>query len=321
MKIKLFAPAKINLFLKIGARQKNNLHEIFTKIAKIDLCDEIEICAKKSNLRKIKIEISGPQKKGVPSNCENSVFRAVRKFCDAANLAADFEIKICKKIPNRAGLGGGSSNAGVVLRALFENFRERISVEKVLKIAHEIGSDIPFFFENFEIAKVENTGEKIVELPHENFFIAIATLPRIEISTKWAFEKLVAMRNLKFENSAASFGNLNSKQNFGKNNVIPENFAEIYPESRASFSQKIQKRKKETENFGNDFEEIIFSFFPDLKNLKNLFLKNGATRASLTGTGAAVFGIFENENAAKNFEKNFAKNFAFFYRGKNFDKK
>jgi len=141
--MQVLAPAKINLSLKLLGRRSDGFHEIETLIAPITLCDEIEI--EKSHSKQIEFHCDDPS---VPTGDDNLIVRAAKSFFAATKLKSAVLIKVKKKIPHGAGLGGGSSDAASTLLALNELFETRLSREALAKIAETIGSDVPFLFFN-----------------------------------------------------------------------------------------------------------------------------------------------------------------------------
>ena len=239
MKITLNSPAKINLSLKIGAIQKNGLHEIDSIFHKIDLYDEI-IIEKLDNKKgqKIQMEILGKEAKGVPSNSENTAHKAAKAFFCETGIKESIKITIQKNIPFCAGLGGASSNAGTVLLGLEKLFKTKLK-DKV-KTASEIGSDVPFFASDFSCARVRGTGEIIEKMPKQDFNCLVVVLPYIKIGTAWAYQKLDEFK-------------------------------------------------------ADNFRTVMYQFFPDLKKVEEKMLALEAEKASLSGSGSAVFGIFDKE--------------------------
>src|SRR6266704_4386739 len=137
--MQVFAPAKINLSLKILGRRDDDFHEIETLIVPISLCDEMKIEKKEGG---IEFRCDDPS---VPMSDDNLVIRAAKSFFVATKLEPAVSIELKKKIPHGAGLGGGSSDAASVLLALNELFETKLSPEALAKMAAAIGSDVPFF--------------------------------------------------------------------------------------------------------------------------------------------------------------------------------
>src|SRR6266704_2642698 len=137
--MQVFAPAKINLSLKILGRRGDDFHEIETLIVPISLCDEMKI---EKNEGGIEFRCDDPS---VPMSDDNLVIRAAKSFFVATKFEPAVSIKLKKKIPHGAGLGGGSSDAASTLLALNQIFETKLPREALAKMAEAIGSDVPFF--------------------------------------------------------------------------------------------------------------------------------------------------------------------------------
>ncbi len=153
--MEVFAPAKINLSLRILGQRADGFHEIETSIAPVSLCDKIDI---EKQGRWIDFSCDDPS---VPGGDENLVVRAAKTFFEVTKLKGGVSIRLQKKIPHGAGLGGGSSDAASTLLALNQLFETNLPREALAKMAETIGSDVPFFiFQSAAICK--GRGELVV---------------------------------------------------------------------------------------------------------------------------------------------------------------
>src|SRR5881392_4210377 len=156
--MQVFAPAKINLSLKILGWRSDGFHEIDTLMAPISLCDEIRI--EKNEKEGIEFHCDDAS---VPQGDDNLIVRAAKVFFAATKLKPAVCVELQKKIPHGAGLGGGSSDAASMLLAVNELFETNLPREALSKIAETIGSDIPFFI--FQSAAVcKGRGELVTTL-------------------------------------------------------------------------------------------------------------------------------------------------------------
>src|SRR6266536_2589015 len=146
--MQILAPAKINLSLRILTRRPDGFHEIETLIAPISLYDKIDI--EKQN-RWIDFNCDDP----TLSTCDdNLVVRAAKAFFEKTKIKSGVSIKLEKKIPHGAGLGGGSSDAAAALKALNQLFETKLSRKELAKLGSTIGSDVAFFvFESVALCK------------------------------------------------------------------------------------------------------------------------------------------------------------------------
>src|ERR1044071_5768940 len=146
--MQVLAPAKINLSLRVLGRRSDGFHEIETLIAPISLCDEMKI---ERNEGGIEFRCDDPS---VPTGDDNLAFRAATTFFTATRIKPAVSIKLTKRIPHGAGLGGGSSDAASSLLALNELFETKLPREELAKLGEGIGSDVPFFiFQSVAVCK------------------------------------------------------------------------------------------------------------------------------------------------------------------------
>ena len=180
--MQVFAPAKINLSLKILGRLNDDFHEIETLITPIRLCDQIEI-VERASTGELEFHCDDPS---VPAGDDNLIVRAVKSFFAATKLTRALSIDLRKRIPHGAGLGGGSSDAASTLLALDKLFGTNLTCEALAKIAETIGSDVPFFI--FESAALcRGRGELITPLRLKDKLPLLLLKPQFGVSTTWAY--------------------------------------------------------------------------------------------------------------------------------------
>ncbi len=180
----VFAPAKINLSLKILSRREDGFHEIETLIAPVSLYDEINIQRKKGG-QGIDFHCDDPS---VPRGEDNLVVRAAKSFFAATKLTPAVSIDLKKKIPHGTGLGSGSSDGAATLLALNRLFGTNLTREELAKLGSEIGSDVPFFI--FESAATcRGRGELVtpVQLPEQLSILLLK--PDFVVATAWAYSR------------------------------------------------------------------------------------------------------------------------------------
>src|SRR5206468_6017044 len=180
--VQVFAPAKINLSLKILGRRDDGFHEIETLIAPIGLCDEIKI---KKNEGGVEFHCDDPS---VPKGDDNLAIRAAKSFFATTKLKPAVSIELKKKIPHGAGLGGGSSDAASTLLALNQIFETKLTRTELSKLGSTIGSDVPFF--TFESAAIcTGRGELITPIDLRARLSILLLKPGFSISTAWAYSR------------------------------------------------------------------------------------------------------------------------------------
>ncbi len=182
--MQVFAPAKVNLLLKILRRRSDGFHEIETLIAPISLCDEIRI-EKRDSGKGVEFYCDDPS---VPEGDDNLAIRAAQAFFAATKLKPAVSIELKKKIPHGAGLGGGSSDAATTLLALNELFETKLSAEALAKMAGAIGSDVPFFiFQSAAMCK--GRGERVTPIQLQKELPILLLKPDFVVPTAWAYSR------------------------------------------------------------------------------------------------------------------------------------
>ncbi len=263
--MKILSPAKINLYLKIKNKRPDGYHNIETLICPIEIFDSLSFIFDQQTISvKCNPEICSQE--------NNLAFKAANLFFKEAKIKAGVKIIINKTIPAGAGLGGGSGNAAAVLSALNKHYKT-FSIEKLEKIGFKIGADVPFFIRS-KPAIATGAGEKLYEYKGLYPFNIVVVYPCFEVSTSWAYEKFNEIKkNLRLTNTK-------------KRNKYP------------SFIN--QKNKIYIEN---DLEQAVEPSYPQISDIKKDFIRNKADKTLMTGSGSAVFGIFNNfKTATKAFE-------------------
>ena len=248
--------AKINIGLKILDLLPDGYHSICTIMQEIDFYDLIKITPNDS--MNITITCSGPIQ--VPENDSNLCVKAAQLIFNNYNCNHGVSIHLTKNIPSGAGLGGGSSNAARILCALNAIFNLKIHNIDLHELAFEIGCDVPFFI-NGGVQLSEGKGEQLSQLSiNLKQYIILLVLPTFSISTKWAY----------------SFFKNNLSKRFDSNKF-------------RSFQQSVDWTL-----FENDFEKVINLTYPEVNEIRETLESKGALFVSLSGSGSAMFGIFDN---------------------------
>jgi len=263
--IRVFAPAKINLYLDVLDKRKDGFHNIETIFEKIDLKDEIIIKEKGKGLKVTADTVNCSQGK------ENVVYKAALGIFKEAGVALNLDIEIKKKIPVSAGLGGGSSDAASTLRAINDIFKLGIPGRKLLSIAADIGKDVPFFMTDAPFAVAKGTGEQLKKINLDKVLFHILVKPSISLSTKAMYQRI-------------------DRYNFsGKGHSFEDAF-------RALKKKDIKALEK---NYYNIFESVLAGDSVHIDKVKVLLLKAGAQHSLLSGSGPTVFCTFENKKEAE----------------------
>ncbi len=188
--MKLRAPAKVNLQLRILGRRADGFHDIETLIVPLSLCDEITVETAEGD--SVMVSCDDP---GVPTGRNNLAAAAVHEFQNETGLRFAANIEIRKSIPVGAGLGGGSSDAATVLLALDELLETRLGFEGLEKVAAKLGSDVPFFIRRMP-AICRGRGEIIEPFDVPESLKILLIKPPFGVETAWAYKAWAASRSL-----------------------------------------------------------------------------------------------------------------------------
>jgi 4-diphosphocytidyl-2-C-methyl-D-erythritol kinase len=252
--MQVLAPAKINLSLKILGRRNDGFHELDTLIAPISLYDEIRIDKRRSG-KGIEFRCDD---RSVPEGDDNLAVRAAKAFFETTRIDPAVSIKLKKKIPHGAGLGGGSSDAASVLLALNDLFETRLSREALAEMAEPLGSDVPFFL--FQSAAVcKGHGEIVMPVKLQRQFSILLLKPAFAVSTAWAYSR--------------------------------------WQHSREIPGIRYEAQEFAGQTFVNDLERPVFEKFVFLAQLKMWLLGQSEVGAGLmSGSGSTMFAVMR-ENA------------------------
>jgi 4-diphosphocytidyl-2-C-methyl-D-erythritol kinase len=250
--------AKINLGLNVVERRKDGYHNIETVFYPIGLSDILEVEPSETCQDYI-FSSSGIELGGDPE--DNLIVKAYRLLRSEYQFPA-VDISLIKQIPFGAGLGGGSSDAAFMLKALNEMFELKITTKKLEKYATMLGADCPVFIKNKPIFAT-GTGNVFtpIELSLKGYYLLLVK-PDIHVSTPEAYSL-----------------------------VIPE-------KPLLSLIDLIQRPVSEwKDTIKNDFEKSVFVKYPDIAAIKNKMYDLGAIYASMSGSGSSVYGIFQSTPA------------------------
>jgi 4-diphosphocytidyl-2-C-methyl-D-erythritol kinase len=260
--------AKLNLDLRVLFKRPDSYHELRSIFQTISLADEIRIRFRAS--RRTAIQMAGNV--DIP---DNLIVRAARLCLEEMSVSAAVDFELVKRIPMGAGLGGGSSDAAAVLLALPAFAGKKVPLERLMRLAAQLGSDVPFFLLG-GTAAVLGRGEELYPVPDRRARHVLLVSPDVHVSTPDAYRALSAK-------------------------LTPESVEPKLAGFRATVWTP------QTATASNDFEPVVFQQHPRLKIIRNQLLRAGATTAMMTGSGSSLFGIFpgkkEVDAAAKLFPK------------------
>lgn len=255
MEVVVHAPAKINYTLSITGKLPNNYHTVDMIMQSVSLYDEVKISNQEQG---ITLSCNWDF---IPCNNTNTAYKAAEEFFKTTGINKGVHIHIEKVIPSEAGLAGGSADAGAVLVGLNALFDAKLSTAQIAEIGARVGADVPFcIYGGTMRATGIGTTLELAQVPMPNFKIIICK-PKIGVSTKKAYELADSREYVQESNSIKC---IKALQNLDLN----------------AFSKSIY----------NDFEELLD--LEEVNIIKKIMNNAGALCSSMSGSGAAVFGMF-----------------------------
>lgn len=262
--MKIRAPAKVNLFLRVIGKRSDGYHLLDTVMVPVDLYDEIKITRPRlGTVAKncLMVTCDDPQ---VPSGKANLVYQATSLLLTKKGIHDPVRIHIRKRIPVGGGLGGGSSDAAATLLGLNRLFRLRCKRREILSLAASLGADVPFFISG-RPARAKGIGEILESIPDFPRLWVVILYPGFPVSTRWVYRNLKLTKAI--ENTSINFS----------------------PENLGGFQHLMV----------NDLERVTVGRYPQIAFLKERLIQEGAAAALMAGSGSSVFGIFSAAERAK----------------------
>ena len=263
---RVYAPAKVNLILRVLDRRADGYHNLWSLMHTVGLEDELHLHLD-PDATGVQLQCDDPT---LPTDGRNLVARAAGLVLERARLSVGLNIRIVKRIPVSAGLGGGSSDAAATIVGLNRLLALGWSAAEMARLGQVLGSDGPFFF-FAPTAQVRGRGEDVVPLRLAGERWVVLINPGFPIETRWAYERLSATRT-GMTTLAPGITNLTEKVQMTWDEVLPL--------------------------MENDFEAALASTHHILDTMKRELVAHGAEVALLSGSGATVFGVFRNEGSA-----------------------
>lgn len=264
MRLKAFAKVNYGIFVK-GLRD-DGYHEVETVMQSISLADEVEI-EKTTGGFELVVE---PEQTDVGSVESNTVYRAWKLLCERAGEQLPVRVRLFKKIPSGAGLGGASADAAAVLVGLNELFGVGLGIEELRDIGLKIGADVPFCVSG-GTAVGEGIGGCLTELPAPPDHCLVLLKPERSVGTARIYKAYDSLKNGTSNASVAPILEALRKRDLGALGV----------------------------SLCNDLAAVTKNFVPEVAEYEKELLKQGALGASMSGTGTAVYGLFEDMETAR----------------------
>lgn len=265
--MRIRAPAKVNLSLRIVGKRKDGYHLLDTVMVPVALFDEITISGARSSRRGGEALTVTCRHPLVPSGEGNLASKAASLLMLKKSIRGSIHIHVRKGIPVGAGLGGGSSDAAATLLGLNRLFRLRCRRKELLSLAASLGADVPFFIDA-RPARARGIGELLRPLPSFPALWMVILYPGFPLSTRWVYRHFRA----------------------GK-------LTKAIVNTSINLSLRDPERLKQL--LVNDLEKVAMRRYPRIAILKEKLIREGAVGALMSGSGSSVFGIFSSEQAAR----------------------
>ena len=252
--------AKLNLTLDVLGKRADGYHDLQSVMQTISIRDDVEI-----DVGTGKPWVLRCDKEGIPTDETNLAWKAAKIYLDAVHQDPDgLEIRITKRIPSQAGLGGGSADAAAVLRALNKHYGNPLSILALAELGSLVGSDVPFCTV-CGTAMVEGRGERLRKLPDIPDCVFVVCKPDFSASTPELYGKL------------------------------DETAIARHPDNRAMESALLAgDLEKVAELVWNVFDPVVTADHLELNYIKSIMNSYGSLGQQMTGSGSAVFGILPN---------------------------
>ena len=261
--IRIYAPAKINLYLHVTGKRPDGYHLLDSLFVFADISDEIHIKPSK----KLSFSIEGEFAENLKKEKNNIVIKATKILAKALGIIPLVKIKLIKKLPVAAGLGGGSADAAAVLIGLSQLWESPLSKEKLAEIALQLGADVPACLQKCPL-NISGIGEIITKAPPLPKIWIVLVNPKVKVPTPDVFKK-----------RAKPF-----------TTAMP---IKVAYDDIDSFVLELKKRS-------NDLTESACSLAPEIADtLEIISQQHGCLISRMSGSGATCFGLFANKEHAE----------------------
>ncbi|MBZ5597402.1 MAG: 4-(cytidine 5'-diphospho)-2-C-methyl-D-erythritol kinase [Acidobacteriia bacterium] len=315
MRVTVRSFAKINLGLRIGTLRPDGYHELRTVYQTIALHDLLRVQVTRGS--GIEIRCNDPR---VPTNESNTCYRIIERAMAVLKARGHVVIEIEKRLPVQGGLGGASANAISALLALEHGFKKELPGPEKLRIAAEVGSDLPLFLVGGTVLGAGH-GEEVYPLSDLPPTPCVVATPEIGISTPKAFADWDGLCG---EPGSAREGPGLDRTDAKLTASAPSDRMLMFGRSVAAWLSGLSQRKTKSgqalsgvpvsrgrgraetplldlvrTGIENDFEQVVFPQYPELRDVKRVLKRAGAAYASLSGSGSAIFGLFGTRAVAQ----------------------
>ena len=261
-KVTIKAPAKINLTLDVIGEKPDGYHELRMIMQTIDLCDELSIAHTGSP----KIELTMDKELPEPINVEeNLIYKAAKLLQKQYQLPFGFQIHLKKNIPAAAGLAGGSADCAATLLGINHLCGLSLTKDELCELGVSLGADVPFCIRQGTMLS-EGIGEKLTPLPDLPPVWVLLIKPDFSISTAYVYQNLHWKRLAYHPNTVGAADAINRRDVIGLAKTL-----------------------------SNVLETVAFPEHPELPEIKDFFLQNGAIGSLMSGSGPTIYGLYQDE--------------------------
>lgn len=258
--VRVAAPAKLNLFLRVLAREADGFHGVETLLCRISLADEVE--ATRIDAPGVALDAGGAD---LGPEADNLAVRAARLVLDSTGNRFGVQLRLGKQIPVRAGLGGGSSDAAAALAATNALAGNAIPRHELLQLAARLGSDVPFFLSGAALALAWGHGERLLRLPPLPPAPALLLTPDAPVATAEAYGWVDAARSNAGRRGAVAL-DLDVLRTWGDVGRMA----------------------------GNDFEAPVFARHPVVRGAFEALVATRPLVCRMSGSGSTLFAVYRN---------------------------
>jgi 4-diphosphocytidyl-2-C-methyl-D-erythritol kinase len=256
----ILSPAKVNLLLKVVSKRADGYHNLVSIVDIVSLYDVIRLKELTSGDVRVR-DTAGV----LPTGADNTIYRAIMLLKERFRVPSGIEAIVEKRIPVGSGLGGGSSNAARVMKALVRLWALPLGLPEMMELGRRIGADVPLFLYGRPCV-MRGVGERVspIELPRLSYVIVY---PNVVISTRTVYDGLKIVLTKE--------------------------------ENEVTFSGKFSTALDIAGILENDLEKVAFLRCPEIKTIKDRLKEAGAVGSLMSGSGSAVFGVFGDERGAR----------------------
>jgi 4-diphosphocytidyl-2-C-methyl-D-erythritol kinase len=258
------ARAKINLSLDVIGKRANGYHDVRMVMQTIGLHDKLRLNKVVADKILMKTNLSY-----LPTDERNLVVKIIAYMKSCYNIKEGIYVDLYKVIPVGAGLAGGSTDAAATITGMNELFELNLTLEEMMSIGEKFGADIPYCLIG-GTALAEGIGEKLTVLEAILPLHIVVAKPKVSVSTKYVYDHLLLDDQMKHPNIDGMVEAIEAKDLSG-----------------------IAK------NLGNVLEDVTIKGYPEVLEIKKAMMEEGALGALMSGSGSAVFGLFEDQRSAK----------------------